>query len=156
MPYNPRPISEGGNRGIDDRFSRKASKGKFRVVGVDTFDGGDWVDGDFESLEAANARIAAKTAGAEMLMMHVYKGRGRWKHPPGEVRRPSWRPSRKPLRKYFTKNIGLYRVGLRRCAACSETKSVSQFRRDKSKPTGLKYWCKECTSNTEKAARKGV
>ena len=40
MPYDPRPVSEGGNRGIDEQFSRKAPKGEFRVIGVDTFDGG--------------------------------------------------------------------------------------------------------------------
>ena len=50
--YDPRPISEGGNMGMDETFTRKPDEGKnFRVVGVDTFDGGDWVQGDFETLE---------------------------------------------------------------------------------------------------------
>ena len=47
MPYDARPVSQGGNAGIDEEFSRKAPKGKFRVVTVDTFDGSDALDGDF-------------------------------------------------------------------------------------------------------------
>jgi hypothetical protein len=74
MPYDPRPESEGGNRGIDERFSRSAPVGKFRVIGVDTFDGGDWVDGDFDSREVALAH--AKARGGEMLKMHVYDDKG--------------------------------------------------------------------------------
>lgn len=52
----------------------KAPPGKFRVVGVDTFDGTDWVEGDFDTQEEA-----VKTAlhrGGEMLKMHVYDERG--------------------------------------------------------------------------------
>lgn len=74
MPYDPRPVSEGGNRGIDEAFSRAAPTGKFRVIGVDTFDGGDWVSGDFASLEGAITH-AALNAG-EMTMMHIYDDRG--------------------------------------------------------------------------------
>ena len=36
MPYDPRPVSQGGNAGIDEQFSRNAPEGKFRVIGVDT------------------------------------------------------------------------------------------------------------------------
>lgn len=75
MPYDARPVSQGGNRGIDEQFSRKAPAGKFRVIGVDTFDGGDWVEGDFDTREAALARARAK--GGEMTRMHVYDDAGR-------------------------------------------------------------------------------
>lgn len=75
MPYDARPVSQGGNRGIDERFSRSAPKGKFRVIGVDTFDGGDWVQGDFDTKEAALAVAQAK--GGEMTKMHVYDDTGR-------------------------------------------------------------------------------
>ena len=76
MPYDPRPVSKGGNRGIDESFSRRAPKGKFRVIGVDTFDGGDWHDGDFDTKEAALARASAK--GAEMTRMYVYDDAGQY------------------------------------------------------------------------------
>lgn len=74
MPYDPRPASEGGNRNIDEGFSRQAPAEKFRVIGVDTFDGGDWVQGDRDTL--AEARELAKEKGGEMTMMHVYNDQG--------------------------------------------------------------------------------
>lgn len=74
MPYDPRPESEGGNAGIDESFSRNAPQGKFRVVGVDTFDGTDWVAGDFGTLEQASTY--ARDHGGEMTMMHVYNDKG--------------------------------------------------------------------------------
>lgn len=83
MPYDPRPISEGGNRGIDDTFSRKAPKGKFRVVGVDTFDGGDWVYDDMDTLE--EAKKFADEKGARMLRIYVYDDIGVCKHSAGSV-----------------------------------------------------------------------
>lgn len=83
MPYDPRPVSEGGNRGIDEEFSRKAPKGKFRVIGVDTFDGGDWVEGDFKSLAAAKKHVADETAGKQMLKMHIYDDTGEHVHGAG-------------------------------------------------------------------------
>jgi hypothetical protein len=76
MPYDTRPVSEGGNRGIDEEFSRKAPKGKYRVVGVDTFDGGDWLEGDFSSLEAAEKHVAERTKGQQMLKMHIFNDHG--------------------------------------------------------------------------------
>lgn len=76
MPYDPRPVSEGGNRGIDVSFSRSAPSGKFRVIGVDTFDGTDWVSGDFDTIEEARAHVAKHTKGEQMLMMHIYNDRG--------------------------------------------------------------------------------
>ena len=78
MPYDPRPRSEGGNRGIDEDFSRKAPKGKFRVIGVDTFDGDDWVEGDFNTLAAATTHVNDCTKG--ILKMHVYDDTGVCRH----------------------------------------------------------------------------
>lgn len=75
MPYDPRPVSQGGNRGIDERFSRSAPKGKFRVIGVDTFDGGDWHQGDFDT--NAEAQACADAKGGQMTVMHVYDDAGR-------------------------------------------------------------------------------
>lgn len=76
MPYDPRLVSEGGNRGLDELFSRNAPKGKFRVIGVDTFDGTDWLEGDFQSLEIAREHVAEKTKGKSMLVMHIYNDQG--------------------------------------------------------------------------------
>ncbi len=74
MPYDPRPVSQGGNRNIDEGFTRSAPKGKYRVVGVDTFDGGDWHQGDFDTLEAAME--CARSKGGQMTVMHVYDDAG--------------------------------------------------------------------------------
>lgn len=53
----------------------KAPEGKYRVVGVDTFDNTDWVEMDtaykHEAIEAAEKR------GGTMLKMHVYDDQGR-------------------------------------------------------------------------------
>ena len=75
MPYDPRPVSEGGNMGIGEEFTRAAPKGKFRVVGVDTFDGGDWVQGDFNTKKKALEVAAAK--GGQMTMMYIYDDKGK-------------------------------------------------------------------------------
>ena len=75
MTYDPRQISEGGNRGIDETFTRRALKGKYRVIGVDTFDGGDWVEGDFSS--SAEALAHANRRGGPMTKMHVYDDNGK-------------------------------------------------------------------------------
>lgn len=75
MPYDPRPISQGGNRCLGETFGHKPPKGKFRVIGVDTFDGGDWVEGDFDTAEKALAH--AKARGGTMLKMYVYDDIGR-------------------------------------------------------------------------------
>lgn len=74
MPYDPRPVSKGGNRGAGETFQLKSDKGKFRVVGVDTFDGGDWVVGDYDTKEEALAIARAK--GGQMTMMYVYDSAG--------------------------------------------------------------------------------
>lgn len=80
MPYDSRPRSEGGNRGIDDDFDR-CCLGKYRVVGVDTFDGTDWVQGDFPTLE--EAKECANKHGGVMCKMHVYDPEGRHVHEAG-------------------------------------------------------------------------
>jgi len=74
MPYDPRPVSQGGNRGIDELFSRAAPKGKYRVIGVDTFDGGDWHQGDFDTKQ--EALNCARAKGGTMTKMHVYDDKG--------------------------------------------------------------------------------
>ena len=56
MPYDPRPVSEGGNRGAGEEFQLKAPKDKFRVVSVDTFDGGDCCHGEKDNLNDDNLR----------------------------------------------------------------------------------------------------
>jgi hypothetical protein len=64
------------DRTMENRpFSLAAPSGKFRVVGVDTFDHDDWVQGDYDTKEAALA--AAKANGGVMLKMHVYDDKGR-------------------------------------------------------------------------------
>ncbi len=53
----------------------RAPEGKFRVVGVDTFDGDDWLQGDFNTEEEALA--VANKEGGTMTKMHVYDDQGR-------------------------------------------------------------------------------
>ena len=84
MPYDARPVSEGGNRGIDEQFTRAAPKGQFRVVGVDTFDGEDWVEGDFASLDLAIEAADRSVEGKQMLVMHVYNDKGKHRHQAGK------------------------------------------------------------------------
>lgn len=81
MPYDARPISEGGNRGAGELFKLKAPKGKYRVVCVDTFDGGDWVSGDFDTL--AEAKKHADSKGGTMQKAYVYDDTGRYMHDAG-------------------------------------------------------------------------
>lgn len=68
MPYEPEKNRMPANKRI-------APKGKFRVIGVDTFDGGDWVDGDFDTAEEALRH--ARGRGGEMLKMHAYDDEGK-------------------------------------------------------------------------------
>ncbi|RDJ35083.1 MAG: hypothetical protein DWQ19_09620 [Crenarchaeota archaeon] len=76
MPYDPRPTNEGGNRGIDVDFSRCAPKDKFRIVAVDTFDGGDWVDRDCDTLEEAKDYISKASKGVQMQKFYIYNDKG--------------------------------------------------------------------------------
>ena len=58
--------------GIEERT---APQGKFRMIGVDTFDNSDWVEKDFsdrkEAIEIASIR------GGVMLKMYVYDDQGK-------------------------------------------------------------------------------
>lgn len=53
----------------------KAPAGKYRVIGVDTFDGTDWIYGDYNSKEEAIK--LAKEKGGTMLKTHVYDDQGK-------------------------------------------------------------------------------
>ncbi len=64
-------------------FSRSAPKGKFRLIGVDTFDGGDWVVGDYKILSTAREIANNETAGKQMLKMYVYDDKGKCRHSAG-------------------------------------------------------------------------
>jgi hypothetical protein len=54
---------------------RLAPPGKWRVIGVDTFDRTDWVEGDFDTRDEAVKH--AKSRGGQMLKMHVYDDQGK-------------------------------------------------------------------------------
>lgn len=58
-----------------------APKGKFRVIGVDTFDGTDWIEGDFDSED--EAFDASRKKGSTMLKTHVYDDKGNHLHSDG-------------------------------------------------------------------------
>jgi hypothetical protein len=53
----------------------KAPANMFRVIGVDTFDGDDWIYGDYETLD--EAKTVATNKGGNMLKTHVYDDSGR-------------------------------------------------------------------------------
>jgi hypothetical protein len=72
MPYDPRPVSQGGNRGAGELFTLRAPAGQFRVVGVDTFDGTDAVLGDYLTVEEALARAESATFLKQMFKTYVY------------------------------------------------------------------------------------
>lgn len=55
---------------------RQAPTGKFRVMGVDTFDRTDWVDGDFDTKDAAIAHAKERAKGAVMMKLHVFDDLG--------------------------------------------------------------------------------
>jgi hypothetical protein len=59
----------------------KAPEGKFRVIGVDTFDGTDWIYGDYDTKEIA-VTLANEKAG-NMLKTHVYDDQGNHIHEGG-------------------------------------------------------------------------
>ena len=91
MPYDPRPVTEGGNRGIDIEFPRNPPKRRlsflrrnYRVVGVDTFDGTDWHEGDYKSKKKA-IEVANSKAGT-MTMYYVYDDNGKCVHRAGAFR----------------------------------------------------------------------
>lgn len=53
----------------------KAPNGMYRVIGVDTFDDDDWIEGDFSTSKEAIDRANEK--GGEMLKCHVYDDTGK-------------------------------------------------------------------------------
>lgn len=67
----PQPKGE-----TDGGIPFQAPDGKFRVIGVDTFDDSDWHEGDFDSLQLACDHVAERTDGQEMLKMHIYDDKG--------------------------------------------------------------------------------
>jgi hypothetical protein len=52
----------------------KAPSGNWRVIGVDTFDGEDWIIGDFPCYD--EAIIQADANGGNMRKTHVYDDQG--------------------------------------------------------------------------------
>ena len=52
----------------------KAPMGKFRVIGTDTFSGGDWIEGDFDTRELAIE--CADTKKGAWSKTHVYDDKG--------------------------------------------------------------------------------
>lgn len=63
------------------REELKAAPGKFRVVCVDTFDGDDWIDGDYDTV--GKAVDVANAKGGTMLKTHVYDDKGKHIHDAG-------------------------------------------------------------------------
>jgi hypothetical protein len=59
----------------------KAPPGKFRVIGVDTFDGTDWIYGDYKTRDEAIK--LANEIGGTMLKTHVYDDQGKHIHSAG-------------------------------------------------------------------------
>lgn len=80
MPYDPRHESEGGNR-TTTRKDLIAPKRKFRVILVDTFEGGDCVVGDFSSRKRAIE--TANQKGGQMTKVYVYNDKGQQIHSAG-------------------------------------------------------------------------
>ena len=74
MPYDPRHVSEGGNR-TTTRSDLKAPKGKYRVVSVDTFDGGDCIL--LTTKFKQKALDLARSEGGTMCIVYVYDDKGR-------------------------------------------------------------------------------
>lgn len=54
-----------------------APKGKFRSIGVDTFDDTDWIIGDFDTKEAAFEDAQRRCDQTQMLKVHVYDENGK-------------------------------------------------------------------------------
>ncbi len=73
MPYDPRHISQGGHR-TTTRQDLIAPKGKYNVVLVDTFDGGDAIVLTTKSKKKALEE--ARRRGGTMLIAYVYDDKG--------------------------------------------------------------------------------
>ena len=83
MPYDPRPVSEGGNRGIDFLFSRNAPLGMYRVVSVDTFDGTDSLERDYKRCGWAKRFCKKRAQGKQMFKIYVFDDQGECVHEEG-------------------------------------------------------------------------
>ncbi len=80
MPYDPRHVSKGGNR-TTTTAGLKAPKGKYRVVLVDTFDGGDCIL--LTTKFKKKALDLARKKGGTMTIVYVYDDKGRQIHKSG-------------------------------------------------------------------------
>ncbi len=68
---------------------RKAPKGKFRVLGVDKFDGEDWIEGNYKTLDKALRIARDKTDDARRYasdssiatVYYVYDDKGNYRGP---------------------------------------------------------------------------
>ena len=58
-------------------FERNAPSGKFRIIGVDTFDGTDWVYKDVNTIKEAKEFADKEVVGTGFLKIHVYNDNGR-------------------------------------------------------------------------------
>lgn len=59
---------------MENESKKLAPKGKFRVLVYDLFDHTDWIEGDFENVEKAQA-VADNLAG-NLLEVRIYNDRG--------------------------------------------------------------------------------
>lgn len=59
---------------IQAMVALKAPKGKFRVIGVDTFNGANWIQGDFDTKEKAFDKATHNFVGCKM---NVYDDKGK-------------------------------------------------------------------------------
>lgn len=53
-----------------------APAGKFRIIGIDTFEGEEWLQADVDTLDEAKRIIREKTAGEQILKMYVFDDAG--------------------------------------------------------------------------------
>lgn len=56
-------------------ISCEAPKGKFRVIGVNTLDDTDWLEGDFDTLN--DAKLRADVKGGQTRKIYVYDEHGK-------------------------------------------------------------------------------
>jgi hypothetical protein len=64
-----------------DTIPRIAPADRFRLIGIDTFDNQDWLEGDFA--DQAEAMKLADEKGGTMLLMEVYDDQGKIIHKTG-------------------------------------------------------------------------
>ena len=53
-----------------------APKGRFRIVGIDPFNGEKWSEGNFKTLRFAKLHIAKSKSGGNLANMFVYNDKG--------------------------------------------------------------------------------